>query len=558
MRKTTQSALGVLCLVFALAVSEARAQTITVTPADPVIAVNGTQQFIATGNLTPSLVSASGSHACALLADRTVRCWGYNQHGQLGDGTTTNALTPVAVTGITTAIAVSAGHHHTCALLADRTVECWGQNVYGQLGDGTVTDNRLVPVPVSGITTAIAVTAGAYHNCALLADGTVRCWGYNEFGELGDGTTVSSSTPVTVAAAAAPAAVTAGAYHTCALLPDGSVQCWGRNDYGQLGDGSSSDSSTPVTVSGITTATAVSAGGFHACARLHDSTLRCWGHNIFGQLGDGSSLTYVISAEVLGFSPFYTSTVPPGSHSRTPVAVAGVSTATAVTAGGFHTCASLSDGSAKCWGQNDYGQLGDGTTRASSTPTSVSGLDSGARISAAAWHTCALVPDRTVRCWGRNFAGELGNGTTTNSSTPLAVTGSGPVTWTSGDAAVATIDAASGLATARSLGSATITATANGVSGSTALRVVNRFTLSVVKEGTGSGTVSSSPPGISCGTDCSEGYLDGAVVTLAATPNRGSTFKGWTGGGCTGTGACTVTVTAGTTVIASFGFGPSR
>jgi alpha-tubulin suppressor-like RCC1 family protein len=548
---------GVLGLVCALTVSEARAQAITVMPADPVIAVGETQQFTAR-NLTPRLVSASGSHTCAVLPDGTVRCWGYNEYGQLGDGTTTNSSTPVKVAGISNAMAVAAGHHHTCALLADRSVRCWGSNAYGQLGDGSPLDgtnhDAHIPVAVSGITNATAVSPGAYHTCALLADGTVQCWGHNQFGQLGHSQTVNSSTPVTVIGlAASPTAVTAGGWHTCAQLPDGAVQCWGRNDVGQLGDGNTADSSIPVRVSGLPPAAAVSAGGYHTCARLPDGTLRCWGMNVFGQLGDGSSLTYLVSADLLGFTGLYFSTLPPGSHSRTPVAVAGISTATAVTAGGFHTCATLSGGSANCWGQNDYGQLGDGRNSSSSTPVGVSGLAPGAAVSAGAWHTCALLADGTVQCWGRNFAGQLGNGTTSNSSTAMAVTGSGPVTWTSSDTRVATIDAATGLATALSLGSTTITASANGASGSTVLTVVKRVTLSVVRTGTGSGTVSSSPAGISCGTNCSAAYPTGTVVTLTAIPANGSTFGGWTGGGCAGTGTCAVTMAAGTTVTAQFG-----
>ena len=545
----------VFSLVVALPVAEARAQAMTVTPTSPLIAVGETQQFTARGNLTPVHVSASGAHSCALLPDGTLSCWGYNEFGQLGNGTTVDTSTAVAVAGITGATAVSAGHHHTCALLGDGTVRCWGANQFGQLGDGTATtDTTPVPVAVGGITTAVAVTTGAYHACALLADGTVRCWGYNEFGQLGNGATASSSTPVTVAGLAAPTVVTAGAYHTCALLADGAIRCWGRNDYGQLGDGNTPDSPSPVGVSGLDPAAAVTAGGFHTCALLPDRSVRCWGQNIFGQLGDGSSITFLVSAEVLGLTPLYSSTIPPGSHSRTPVKVSGIGTATAVTAGGFHTCASLSDGSTKCWGENDYGQLGDGRNSNSSTPVGVTGLDPSAAVSAGAWHTCALLPDRSVGCWGRNFAGQLGNGTVSNSSTPVAVTGSGPATWASDQPAVATIDRATGLATGVGRGSTTITATANGASGSTALTVANAVTLAVVREGAGTGTVSSTNcPGISCGTDCSENYPSGKVVTLGAAADAGSTFEGWTGGGCSGTAACTVTVTSSTTIVARFG-----
>jgi alpha-tubulin suppressor-like RCC1 family protein len=558
---TTLSALGIFCLGFALTVSQARAQAVTVTPADPVIDVGKTQQFTATGNLTPSQVSASGSHACALLPDGTLRCWGYNEYGQLGDGTTTHSSTPVAVAGITAALAVAAGHHHTCALLADGTVGCWGKNEFGQLGNGATCEappcKTPLAVAVSGISTAVAVSPGAYHTCALLADSTVRCWGHNMFGQLGNGANTNSSTPVDVAGLPPAVAVTAGGFHTCALLADGTVQCWGRNDGGQLGDGATPDSSTPVAVSGLGPAAAVSAGAYHTCARLPDGSLKCWGRNTFGQLGNGASLTYLIGADPQGTAGLYESTLPPGSHSRTPVEVVGISRATAVATGGFHTCAALADGSTKCWGQNDRGQLGDGTNSSKPTPVAVSGLAPFAAVTAGAWHTCALLPDGAVRCWGWNFAGQLGNGTITDFSTPVAVTGSGPVTWTSSATAVATIDEATGLATAHDLGSTTITATATGASGSTVLTVMNRFTLSVVREGAGNGSVSSSPAGITCGPDCSEAYPSGTVVTLTAAPDSGSTFEGWAGGGCTDTGDCTVTVTADTTVIAGFGAAPA-
>ncbi len=545
---------AVFTLVCVLANDEAAAQGITVTPANPTISVGQTQQFTATGVSPAAAVDAGSFHTCARLQDGTVRCWGRNDEGQLGDGTTTNASTPVAVPGVGGAAAVSGGGFHTCARFPDGTLECWGRNDSGQLGDPATTSfSSVTPVRVTGITTAIAVTAGGFHTCALLADGTVQCWGENDFGQLGNGTsdpvpgspTTVNPTPVTVSGMTTAVAISAGGWHTCALLRDGRVQCWGQNTYGQLGDGATiapsapSRSPTPVTVTGITTAVAMEAGIFHTCALLADGTLQCWGRNDEGRLGNGTT-----------------------ANSSTPTTVSGITPA-AVAPGAEHACAILRDGTVRCWGDNNWGQLGNNSAAGatSTTPaTAVTGIATATAASSGAEHTCALLQDGSLQCWGRNTDGRLGNGTTTNAFTPVTVVGLG-VTWTSGDTTVATIDG-NGLATGRGAGTTTITATSGSRSGSTTLTVVNgapvtRSTLSVVREGTGSGAVTSSPAGISCGATCSATYDNATVVTLTATPANGSAFEGWTGGGCTGTGTCTLTLTANTTVFARFGISSS-
>ncbi|MEI7744952.1 MAG: hypothetical protein WCK58_14535, partial [Chloroflexota bacterium] len=247
-----------------------------------------------------------------VLVAGTVRCWGANAHGQLGNGTTTGSLTPVAVSGITNAIGIAAGGYHTCALLAAGSLRCWGSGWGGQLGNGAI-DDSLTPVAVSGITTATAVTAGDYHACALLDDATIRCWGHNGAGQLGDGTTTGRSVPVAVSGITA-AAVAAGAAHTCALVASGSVTCWGLNDIGQLGDGTAITRSVPAEVSGITTGTTLAAGGDRGCVVLVNGTIRCWGSNAGGGAGDGTSLVSVQPAGVTGIGALGASTPDDGTH----------------------------------------------------------------------------------------------------------------------------------------------------------------------------------------------------------------------------------------------------
>lgn len=347
-------------------------------------------------------IEAGGNHTCALLADGTVRCWGANGNGQLGNDALTNRLTPVAVSGLTNAVALAAGVNHTCALLGDGTVRCWGSNGGGQLGIGIFGGNRLTPVAVSGLTNVTALEAGAQNTCALLANGTVRCWGVNNFGQLGDGTTLSRSVPTTVSGLSNVIAVAAGGSHTCALLVNGIARCWGVNGSGRLGDGTTVNRLTPVTVSGLIDAVDIETGSAHTCALHSSGTARCWGLNGSGQIGDGTTVNRLTQVQVGGFE-----------------------NAVNITAGGSHTCALLADGSAKCWGANQSGQLGISNTAPTNiAPTPVLGGGGGVTardIAAGRNHTCAVRANGTVACWGSNDSGQLGDGTTTNRLTPVTV-----------------------------------------------------------------------------------------------------------------------------------------
>jgi alpha-tubulin suppressor-like RCC1 family protein len=533
-QRSARWASGLCILWLSLAGGQAApAPALSVTPADPTISAGQTQQFTASGAITPTAVSAGGEYTCVRLPDGTAQCTGRNQFGQHGNGTLDDSSVLDPVGGITTATRVLAGDEYACALQGDGTARCWGLGESGQRGDGsfgTFTPGD-VPVVVNGLTGAVRLATGYGHTCALLADATMRCWGENRQGQLGNGTTADPGTPNPVAVSGISGATefTTGAYHTCARLGNGTLKCWGRNGDAQLGNGTYTDSSTPVPVSGITTAAVVSGGGAHTCAVLSDGTVQCWGDNRYGQLGDGTTL------------------------GRTaPVPVGGITGAVAVSAGWDHTCALLGDSSVQCWGENASGQLGDGTTTRRTTPVPVSAVTGAVAVTAGWWHhSCALLGDGTVKCWGANEWGQLGNGTTTDSRSPVTMSGTG-VTWTSGNPAVATIDA-TGRATGVGAGTTTITATdASGASASTTLTVVGEANLTVFRTGAGTGTVTSNPPGINCGTDCSEAYASGTVVTLTASAASSSTFAGWTGCDTVSGATCTVTVSSGRTATAAF------
>ena len=376
-------------------------------------------------------IDVGDDHTCAMQVDGTVRCWGYNGSGQLGDGSATDRNIPTLVPGLTGVVALATGYTHSCALKADGAVSCWGGNSYGQLGDGT-TVSKPSPTAVSGLITladivtgvkVAAISAGVYHTCALKSNGVVRCWGWNGYGQLGDGTTVNKSIPTAVPGLTQVAALVTGWQHSCALKTDGTVSCWGRNNNGQLGDNTIVDKFTPTPVVvpalfiGLTPMTGVATlttGDVHTCALKTDGTVRCWGGNSYGQLGDGTT-----------------------TQRNTPVVVPGLAGVAAVSAGVEHSCALQTDSTVRCWGRNGGGQLGDGTVVSKSSPVAVpsiltlANILTGVRVAALASgssHTCVLKTDGAVRCWGDNSYGQLGDGTTVQKLVPTAVAG-GAVYW---------------------------------------------------------------------------------------------------------------------------------
>jgi hypothetical protein len=352
------------------------------------------------GVASATAVSTAEDHACALFTDGTVRCWGKNDQGQLGDGTRTSRLTPVAVRGLSGVIQVSAAPGYTCALVdaggGSGPVKCWGApSSWSGVGPSHGT---LVPVTIGGVTDAIAVSAGSGIACALLSDRTVECWGDNSRGELGNGTRASSSTPAIVPGLSGVQAVAAGDDTVCVIMQAaGAVRCWGSAGY--YAPDVPLDTLTPTAVPGVTGAVSVTASPYNACALLQAGAVECWAMS---------------------------------SHPFTPAALPGLS-GVKVFAFSFdgqqteHTCVLFAGGGVKCRSPNPYvGQDGNGSTSTNGDKlVAVRGLYDATTISAADFYTCAVRSAGSVECWGLNEYGQLGNGTTTNSSTPVAVGSSG-------------------------------------------------------------------------------------------------------------------------------------
>jgi alpha-tubulin suppressor-like RCC1 family protein len=408
----------------------------------PVVSLSASERVTA--------ISSSGNHTCVLLSTGVVKCWGVNTYGQLGLGDTNHrgdgpgeaASTAVAVdlgSGVT-ATAIAAGSDHTCALLSSGVVKCWGRNGDGQLGLGDTNSrgdganemgDNLSAVDLGSGVTVIAIAAGGYHTCALLSSGAVKCWGYNYTGALGSGNysndlgdqpgEMGTNLPaVNLGSGVTATAIAAGLYHTCALLSSDAVKCWGENDDGQLGLGDRNrrgvfldqmgDNLSAVNLGSGVTATAIAAGQYHTCALLSSGAVKCWGENGDGQLGLGDTNSRGDGANEMGDNLL---TVDLGS---------GV-TATAIVGGHLHTCALLSTGTVTCWGDDAVAQLGqgagvtydnrgDGPGEMGSSLVAVN-LGSGVTataIAAGQYHTCALLSRGAVKCWGENWDGQLGLG----------------------------------------------------------------------------------------------------------------------------------------------------
>src|SRR6266699_2954267 len=251
--------------------------------------------------VTFASVNGGYVHTCGLSTSRAAYCWGDDVFGQLGDGTTAGRTTPVPVAGGLRFAAVSAGSFHTCGVTTSGAAYCWGDNHSGQLGDGVVdhTMYRSSPGRVVGVHGFATVSAGNVHTCGMTTHGVAYCWGYNVWGQLGDGTTTQRSIPVPVTGGLRFAVVDAGSYFSCGVTTGGAAYCWGENLDGELGDGTTTSWSTPVRVSGVLNFAAVGAGWYHTCGMTTTAGAYCWGYNGHSQLGEGTTITSLTPVPVV-------------------------------------------------------------------------------------------------------------------------------------------------------------------------------------------------------------------------------------------------------------------
>ena len=401
----------------------------------PVTAANGPQPFpvffpaAEDSPLDPQVIlaiaiDAGYNHSCLINIFNQVFCWGNNDYGQLGDGTTSSSRAPMRVIGLSEgAVMISAGYRHSCAITPAGAAKCWGAGGSGQLGDNRWTDSKK-PVTVSGLTTdTVDISAGYLHTCAVVGLGAARCWGSGGYGQLGNNGTSSSGVPVTPTGLTANVLqIGAGEQHTCARMQGGGVKCWGDNYFGQLGTGNQTWSQVPVNtlpLGGSVVQLAV--GTYGNCIREIGGGVQCWGFRAI--VGDGTNVCY--NGVGPSGNPWVTS-------ARWIVNMS--SNVTDIAVGNGHACA-VKDGGAWCWGDGRQGELGNGATPPLEvcTPVAVTGLTAGvARVSVGKSHTLALLTgglevsslladESGVRAWGKNDQGQLGDGNPSNATTPVQV-----------------------------------------------------------------------------------------------------------------------------------------
>ena len=342
-------------------------------------------------------VDAGGSHTCALAYENRAFCWGDGSHGQLGYGNTSDRSSPgESIPGLEDVRQISAGGFHTCALVANGSVHCWGSGGNGQLGYGNTSDRSSPGEAIPGLVNVSQISAGSNHTCAVLINGNAHCWGLGSNGILGYGVVTGRNAPGgPIPDFGNVTRISAGISHTCALVANGSAHCWGWGFRGRLGYGDSTSRTAPgEAIPGLESVSQVSAGsGSHTCALAANGSAHCWGSGINGRLGYGDA----------------SDRNSPGS------AIAGFGNAIQISVGRSHTCALVANGSVHCWGLGSNGPLGYGGISSRSAPgDAIPGFGNVTQISAGDFHTCAVSAGVRVYCWGLGSDGRLGYGDTFN------------------------------------------------------------------------------------------------------------------------------------------------
>jgi alpha-tubulin suppressor-like RCC1 family protein len=353
------------------------------------------------GGQTFTWIAGGESFACGVTTSGSALCWGRNDTGQLGDGTTVSRNSPTSVMGGLTFATVDAGWYHACGLTTAGAAWCWGSGPYGELGTGQARGIASPPVAVSGGLVFRSISAGWYRSCAIAADSTLYCWGLNNGGQLGDGTTTDRAAPTAVTGGRKFLLVAAGESSTCGIAADSTAWCWGYGVGGRLGNGTLTSSNVPVAVSGGLKFRMLHIGYGHTCGVANSGRVYCWGRDWYGMQGNGQPLV----------------------DQLVPGAVSGSLTFTAVGGGRYHTCGIAVGGRGYCWGANFGGRIGSGTwpDSGSSVPVQVAGGSQLVSLGVAQMHTCALDASGMAFCWGDNGNGELGRGRFSWSASPLAV-----------------------------------------------------------------------------------------------------------------------------------------
>lgn len=347
-------------------------------------------------------LSAGTTHTCAINPSSKLKCWGRNQFGQLGDGTTTDQSVSTLIDSVNTYTEISAGDGHTCGITTSGVLKCWGRNNSSQLGDGTTVD-QLSPIVIDiGINYSKISVSGSL-SCGITTSGVLKCWGLNAYGGLGDGTVINKTFPTVINPGTNYSVIATGALHTCGITTAGVLKCWGLNADGQLGDGTTANKTLPIVIDASSTYSKIAVSSFvlyHSCGITTLGVLKCWGNNNYGQIGDGTA----------------------GVARAVPVIISSGTNFSDISAGYVHSCAVVSGtGILKCWGYNFFSQLGDYTSTTRTVPVQADTGFTYSKVVASNNYTCGLSTGSNLRCWGRNDYGQLGDGSIVDRYVPIGI-----------------------------------------------------------------------------------------------------------------------------------------